>query len=353
MKPDRRAYLEAERAKFVTAQRQSQHYEFPTELQIGEGDKTSVSETNVGERKPADEQRNNPGASTVGKAGQANDLRALNLLVACTTEEMEEAELRPKLSRSQVVHTDVRRSPPSAADNKDSTHNLLLQAARHVEEQRGETSLATQLGANMGNPKDSAVGLNGKRKRSDMDEDSNIEETEEGRSKWSTPNRDGITAPITGDTAAPTREVLDWHRVKMSREEQSRNLTPGLRVKLRREQGSSGWCGAEIINVGSAGIEVKLDKGHTEWHNFPNVNIVVDDTSNRSHAPQALAQAEAFVPRANPNDSPSTFLQLAMSEVSTAEKEDWIKGLCNEWGISYVSQAGRVTAKEQVGWFYC
>lgn len=353
VKPARRAYLEAERAKFVTAQRQSQYYKFPTGLEIVKGAEASVSETNKGERKPAYDQKIIPGASTVGQSGQANDLRALNLLVACTTEEMGEAESRPKLSRPQVKHTNVRQSPPSAADgtHNDTTRNLLLQAASYVEEQRAKMSLATPLETNKGDPKDSAVVLKGKRKRSppkrDMDEEINTQETEESRSKRSPPNRDGITAPITGNTASPTREVLDWHRFKMSREEQSRNLTPGLRIKVLRELEGTGWYGAVIINVGSAGIEIKLDNGKTEWQDFPNVNIVVDNTSNRSHAPQALAQAEAFVPRTKPNDLPSAFLQLAMSEVSATEKEDWIKGLCSEWGISYVAQAGRTTAKEQ------
>ena len=365
MKPARRAYLEAEREKFVTAQRQSQHYNFPSGPEIDKAEKASasVSDRSKGEYKSADEQRNqlpckNPGAST---AGQANDLRALDLLVACSTTGEGKDTSQPKQSKPQIIHTNAWQSPSSAADgtHNDSAHNLLLQAASYVEEQRAKMSPDTPLHTNKRDPKDSATVLKGKRKRTptkmDMGEESigDVEEMEEVRSKRSPPKRDGMmpasTAPTTGDTATPTREVLGWHRAKMSREKQSRNITPGLRIKVLRREGS-GWDGAEIISVGSAGIEIKLDKGPTEWHNFPNVNIVVDATSNRSHAPQALAQAEAFVPRANPNDS--AFLQLAMSEVSATEKEDWIRSLCSEWGISYVAQEeGRATSKEQVGWF--
>lgn len=112
-----------------------------------------------------------------------------------------------------------------------------------------------------------------------------------------------------GIVPAPAPEIIDWI-ASMSVKKQRRNMSAGLRVKVRfatkvkKRDGKivskHKWYGGLVTAMSSGGskIRIKYDDGTTEVAKYPDKDIVVDDEDNGSH----IVSADAFIPPLNSDD---------------------------------------------------
>jgi len=143
-----------------------------------------------------------------------------------------------------------------------------------------------------------------------------------------------------GGVDPPTKDVLRWQRLTMSEEQHRRAVIAGLRVKVLKNEL---WRGGLISNVGSTGVEVSYSDSNSEWHNYPSVFIIIDDTSNGHHHLAARGKARAFVP---PSDDNRHAMALAAAEPRDEgeRKEEWMKTLCKKWSINYAEPREGIAA---------
>ena len=146
-----------------------------------------------------------------------------------------------------------------------------------------------------------------------------------------------------GGVEPPTKALLRWQRLTMSEEQHRHAVTAGLRVKVLKK---GLWRGGLISQVGSTGVEVTYSDSNSEWHDYPSVLIIVDDTSNGHHHLAARGKALAFVP---PSDDSRHAMALAAAGPRDDEerKEQWIKSLCKKWSIKYAEPREGIAARER------
>ena len=203
-----------------------------------------------------------------------------------------------------------------------------------------------------------SVVLDGKRKRpasarvaDQSEEDALVSKPRLIKDEITSPERQNNLEPSRGEpdflanggVDPPTKELLRWQRVTMNEEQHRRAVIAGLRVKVLK---NDLWCGGLIENVGSTGIEVAYSDGISEWHDYPSVFIIVDDTSNGQHHLAARGKALAFVP---PSDDSRHAMVSAEAEHGDEEerKEEWVRTLCKKWGIQYSEPREGIAEKER------
>ncbi|KAL3942197.1 MAG: hypothetical protein SGBAC_003576 [Bacillariaceae sp.] len=133
-----------------------------------------------------------------------------------------------------------------------------------------------------------------------------------------------------GTVPAPSQEILEWSE-RLTEKKSRKNICKGMRVKVRfatkvRKEGKivkkRKWYGGRVSNVTPDGskIKIKYDDGTSEISQFPDDDVVVDDTDNGQHSQAASASVHRFVPRQarSPTPTPSATIVVAGVE----EKEE-------------------------------
>ena len=133
-----------------------------------------------------------------------------------------------------------------------------------------------------------------------------------------------------GIVPAPAPEIIDWIS-SMSIKKQRRNMSAGLRVKVRfatkvkKRDGKivskHKWYGGLVTAMSSGGskIRIKYDDSTVEVAKYPDADIIVDDEENAIHQ----APADAFIPplqsdndENNLEDSPDAALKSTIPDTT-------------------------------------
>lgn len=115
----------------------------------------------------------------------------------------------------------------------------------------------------------------------------------------------GNSSPVNSKSSTvppPTPEVLEWAR-NISERKCRKHITSGMRVKVRfatkvKREGKvikkKIWYGGKVSAVSKEGskIRIKYDDGTSEVSQFPDKDVVVDETDNGQHS----VPADKFIP---------------------------------------------------------
>lgn len=144
----------------------------------------------------------------------------------------------------------------------------------------------------------------------EMEANSSSHQVAEKQLKRGSPTKEKISTTQTlgkkkkekGTVPPPTPEVLEWAR-NISERKCRKHITSGMRVKVRfatkvKREGKvikkKIWYGGKVSAVSKEGskIRIKYDDGTSEVSQFPDKDVVVDETDNGQHS----VPADKFIP---------------------------------------------------------
>ncbi|CAJ1944433.1 unnamed protein product [Cylindrotheca closterium] len=179
---------------------------------------------------------------------------------------------------------------------------------------------------------------------SNSNSNSNSKESEESEikgNKQSSADTNETAAPTvekkkrnSGTVPPPTHDVREWSQ-RLTEKKSRKNICKGMRVKVRfatkvRREGKivkkRKWYGGRVSNVTPDGskIKIKYDDGTSEISQFPDDDVVVDDTDNGQHSQAASASVHRFLPRQarSPTPTPTPTPTPAVVEEKEEEKKE-------------------------------
>mmetsp|Transcript_15163 Transcript_15163/g.37161 ORF Transcript_15163/g.37161 Transcript_15163/m.37161 type:complete len:1484 (+) Transcript_15163:310-4761(+) len=135
-----------------------------------------------------------------------------------------------------------------------------------------------------------------------------------------------------GTVPPPTHDILEWSQ-RLTEKKSRKNICKGMRVKVRfatkvRREGKivkkRKWYGGRVSNVTPDGskIKIKYDDGTSEISQFPDDDVVVDDTENGAHSAAASALAHRFLPRQARTPTPVPAVAAAAASVVVVAAEE-------------------------------
>jgi hypothetical protein len=156
-------------------------------------------------------------------------------------------------------------------------------------------------------------------------------EESENATPAATPESTPVSKPkksVNKTVPPPAIEIIDWIGT-MSVKQQRRNMSAGLRVKVRfatkvkKRDGKivrkHKWYGGLVTAMSSGGskIRIKYDDGTSEIAKYPDKDIIVDDEDNDVHQ----ADADAFMPPPPESDDDAINKDSSMDLVDSPERK--------------------------------